>query len=232
MTKNSLIKKTETLTFRIDSEIVEKLRQEANQKDVTINTLLNQIMKQHIDWHSIAHKAGFIAVRSTLVRRLFDEIGDEQKIKLIAADLAKCSNKDSLLVLRDRYDVTAALKFIESWIKVSGFPYKHDIIIDSNVHRFMIHHNMGRKWSLYLSELYRNLFQDLNVTEIHVDITDNTLAFAVKIWKKGSIIISSSPNRKKGGRILVVVSLTETINNSLAAVREEEEEQQQELEEQ
>lgn len=84
-----MTKKTETLTFRIDTEIGDKLRQEANQKDVTINTLLNQIIKQHIDWHSIAYKAGFIAVRGALITRLLDEIGDEKKIKVIAADLAK-----------------------------------------------------------------------------------------------------------------------------------------------
>ncbi len=182
MTKNSLDKKTETLSFRIDSEIVEKLRQEANQKDITINALLNQIIKQHIDWHSIAHKAGFIAVRGALITRLLDEVGDEKRIKLIAADLAKSSNKDLLLALKDKYDVAAALGFVESWLKITGFPYKHDISSSSSdIHRFMIHHNMGRRWSVYLSELYRNLFQELNVTEIYTDITNNILTFTVKI---------------------------------------------------
>ena len=47
--KKSTNKGTETLSFRTDREIVDKLRQEADQKDVTINTLLNQIVKHHID---------------------------------------------------------------------------------------------------------------------------------------------------------------------------------------
>jgi hypothetical protein len=34
-----------------------------NQKDVSINTLVSQIIKQHIDWHSNASKTGFISVR-------------------------------------------------------------------------------------------------------------------------------------------------------------------------
>ncbi len=182
ITKKSIIKRTDTLTFRIDSEIVEKLRQEADQKDVTINTLLNQIIKQHIDWHSIAHKAGFIALRGALITRLLDEIGDENRIKLIAADHVRSSNKDLLLVLKDKYDIEAALAFIESWLKISGFAYKHDISSNSsNVHRFMIHHNMGRRWSLFLSELCRNLFVALNVSEIYIDTTDNTLTFTLKI---------------------------------------------------
>jgi hypothetical protein len=34
-----------------------------NQKDVSINTLVSQIIKKHIDWHSNASKTGFISVR-------------------------------------------------------------------------------------------------------------------------------------------------------------------------
>ena len=121
-------------------------------------------------------------MRGALITRLLDEIGDEKKRRLIAADLAKSSNKDLLLVLKDKYDVEAALAFIESWLKISGFPYKHDISSNtSSVHRFMVHHNMGRRWSLYLSELYRNLFGELDVTEICTDATNNTLTFTIKI---------------------------------------------------
>lgn len=95
--------------------------------------------------------------------------------------MQKSSNKDLLLALKDKYDVAAALGFIESWLKIAGYPYKHDISSNSDIHRFMIHHNMGRRWSLYLSELYRNLFQEFHVAEISTDITNNTLTFTVKI---------------------------------------------------
>jgi hypothetical protein len=39
---------------------------------------------------------------------------------------------------------------------------------------------MGLKWSLYLSEIFRNLFEELlNATEVHFDITDNTVGFTL-----------------------------------------------------
>jgi hypothetical protein len=31
----------------------------------------------------------------------------------------------------------------------------------------------------YLSELYRNLFMEFNITDVHLDITDNTVGFTV-----------------------------------------------------
>ena len=38
---------------------------------------------------------------------------------------------------------------------------------------------MGRKWSLYLSELYRHLFEEFGLEKSYFDITDNTLSFKI-----------------------------------------------------
>jgi hypothetical protein len=39
---------------------------------------------------------------------------------------------------------------------------------------------MGLKWSLYLSEIFRNLFEELfNVTKVHFNMTDNTVVFTI-----------------------------------------------------
>src|SRR5215210_8523928 len=56
-------KKTESITFRLESEILVSLRQEARRKDVSVNTLVSQIARQHTNWHSLAAQAGFISVR-------------------------------------------------------------------------------------------------------------------------------------------------------------------------
>ena len=185
MKEKSIMNPTATLTFRATASMVEKLKLEANQKDITINTLLNQILKQHLDWHCIAHKAGFLTVRVMLITRLLDEVEEEERIKLIASDVAKSSNKDLLLLIEDKYDVYAALEFVESWLKTAGFQYKHDISpLNPNLHRFIIYHNMGRKWSVYLSELYRNLFREFPGTDIHSDLTANTLQFTVDIGRQ------------------------------------------------
>jgi hypothetical protein len=43
--------KSECTTFRFDYETLKGLREEAKQKDVSTNTLLNQIVKEHLKWH-------------------------------------------------------------------------------------------------------------------------------------------------------------------------------------
>ena len=149
---------------------------------------MTQIAKQHTDWYVNASQIGFISVRKSLIIKLLDEIRDDKKIKEIARDVAKGSS-DSLLLLKEQSDIAmkSALDFIEIWIKEAGYPYIHEISgVDQKIHHFVIHQDMGLKWSLYLSEIFRNLFEGLlNATEIYFDITDNLVEFTLDTGTDG-----------------------------------------------
>lgn len=176
-------KRTESITFRLESEILYSLRQEAKRKDVTVNTLVSQIAKQHTNWHSIAAQAGFISVRKPLMIRLLESQNDEQ-IKLLAKHVAQSSNKDFILMLRRKYNIHSALDMIETWISASGYSYIHnleDLGYSNRLHTFIVQHQMGMKWSLYLSELYKNLFEEFGVRDSQFDMTDSTLAFEIVV---------------------------------------------------
>src|SRR5215211_5407227 len=123
-----------------------------------------------------------------LTRDILYKLRQEAKQKEISRDVAKGSS-DSLLLLKEQSDIAmeSALDFIEIWIKEAGYPYIHDISgVDQNIHHFVIHQDMGLKWSLYLSEIFRNLFEGLlNATEIYFDITDNLVEFTLDTGGNG-----------------------------------------------
>ncbi|MDQ3969834.1 MAG: hypothetical protein M3275_15740 [Thermoproteota archaeon] len=172
----------ENISFRLPRNILYKLRQEAKQKEISVDTLMTQIAKQHTEWYVNASQIGFISVRKILIMKLLDEISDDEKIKEIAREVARGS-RDSILLLKEQYNIPieSTLDFIESWIKEAGYPYLHDISgVGQNIHHFVIQQDMGLKWSLYLSEILRNLFEELfNVTKVHFDITDNIVGFTL-----------------------------------------------------
>ncbi len=173
---------SESISFTMPRNILHKLRQEAKEKEISVNTLMTQIAKQHTEWHVSSSQIGFISVRKSLIMKLLDEKKDDEKIKEIAREVARGSS-DTLLLLKEQYDIPieSTLDFIESWIKEAGYPYVHDISgIDQNIHHFVIQQDMGRKWSLYLSEILRNLFTELfSITKIHFDITDSIVGFTL-----------------------------------------------------
>ena len=42
---------SESITFRLDGTILNKLHNEAEQKDISLNTLVSHIIRGHFDWH-------------------------------------------------------------------------------------------------------------------------------------------------------------------------------------
>jgi len=180
-------KKTESITFRLESEILYSLRQEAKRKDISVNTLVSQIARQHTNWHGTAAQAGFMYVRRPLITKLLEGQNEEQ-IKLLARYVALSSNKDFILMLRSKYNIHSALDIIETWIRISGYSYTHNIRrlnYTNMLHYFILQHNMGMKWSFYLSELYRNLFEEFGVINSQFDMTDSTLTFEIVVPIEG-----------------------------------------------
>ena len=178
------VSKSECTTFRFDSETLKSLREEAKQKDISTNTLLNQIVKEHLKWHANASNAGFIAVTRLLITNLMSHLSEQQIISM-AENVAKNTNKDTILLLKNEYTMKSALDFIEDWIKISGYKYKHhEINGGQNRQMYIIQHDMGIKWSIYLANLYQFLFDEVkkdNKRRTEFEKTENTLAFIVDI---------------------------------------------------
>ncbi|MFL6392669.1 MAG: toxin-antitoxin system HicB family antitoxin [Nitrososphaeraceae archaeon] len=167
---------SESITLRIDSIILNKLHREAEQKDVSVNTLVSHILRRHIDWHSNAAKAGFVTVRRGLLIDLINRL-PEKEISSIAEYIAKNETKDFVLLLRNEYNIESALDVIETWIKISGHPYRHEVKYTR--HSYVIQHDMGRNWSLYMAEQYRFVFEEFGLKRVEFDMNDNTLDFVV-----------------------------------------------------
>ena len=167
---------SESITFRLDNTILNKLHYEAEQKDISVNTLVGHIIRRHIDWHSNAAKAGFVTVRRGLLIDLINRLPGKE-ISSIAEYIAKNETKDFVLLLRNEYNIESALDVIETWIKISGYPYRHEV--NYTRHSYVIQHDMGKNWSLYLAELYRFLFEEFGLKKVQFDLNHNSLDFIV-----------------------------------------------------
>jgi hypothetical protein len=172
--------KSESVTFRINSEVLKNLRREAEQKDISINMLVNKLIKDHLNWHSNAAKAGFISVRRPFVLMVVKYL-PEQEIISLAEYVAKTTNKDSILLMKNEYTIESALNFLESWIKISEYPYRHEETNNGqNKHSYVIQHDMGMKVSTYLASLFQFLLDELGQNKmIEFDKTEHTLAFTI-----------------------------------------------------
>jgi hypothetical protein len=143
--------------------------------------LVNQTLKQHIEWYSNVQKAGFISVRKALIQRLLQKHSDAQ-ISEMAKEVAEVSTKDLILLLRNKFTIVSALDVLESWIKISGYVYSHNV--SGSKHSLIIQHNMGQKWSVYLVELCKHVCQQFKFTDYSVDITENVILIEVDLSRQ------------------------------------------------
>jgi hypothetical protein len=71
-------------------------------QDISTNTLLSQIVKEHLKWHANTSNAGFTAVTRLLITNLISHLS-EQEIISLAENVAKYTNKDTILLLENKY---------------------------------------------------------------------------------------------------------------------------------
>ena len=106
-------------------------------------------------------------------------ISDEH-ISSISKKISANETKDFVLLLRSEYNIDSFLSVLESWIRASGYPFRHENT--DKVHSYVIRHDMGKKMSLYLAEHYRYVFEEFGLRTVHFDLTENTLSFIVDTY--------------------------------------------------
>ena len=124
---------TEGITFRIPSSSINLLREESKKKQVSLNTLVNQILKDHLDWYTYAAQARMFHVPRSTFSRLVDNLTEEELSKFVVT-IAKKDFVDIGLLLRGEFTLLSFLNILENWSRISSIPYKQKI--NDDIHNF------------------------------------------------------------------------------------------------
>ena len=66
-------RKSQSVTFRLDSKVIDELRTEANNKEVSLNVLVNQVLKRYAEWDRYENKIGMIPVPRVILSNLIEQ---------------------------------------------------------------------------------------------------------------------------------------------------------------
>ncbi|HXV46292.1 MAG TPA: hypothetical protein VD736_06435 [Nitrososphaera sp.] len=179
-------KKTRSVTFRLDSSVIDELQTEADSREISLNVLVNQILKRYSEWDRYENKIGMMPVPKVILSSLIDRaisVAKSSGIKDIdryrddiikqAAQLAFGLMKDSVLFMKKQYNLWVVLAVLEEYMKVSGIKADHKIE-GSRKHVFIIQHELGENWSLFTKELLALIFQNLANVGAEINTTSNT----------------------------------------------------------
>jgi hypothetical protein len=179
-------KRSRSVTFRIDAGVIDELQSEADNTEISLNVLVNQILKRYSQWDRFENKIGMMPVPKVILSSLIDKtisVAKSSGVKDIdryrdeiikqAAQMAFGLMKDSVLFMRRHYNLWTLLAVLEEYMKVSGIKADHKIE-GSRKHVFIIQHELGDNWSSFTKELLALIFQNLANVKAEISTTPNT----------------------------------------------------------
>jgi hypothetical protein len=104
-------KKTVLRTFRLTQELDSVVQEEAQARGVSVNTLINQIMKKFSEWDRHIEKFGFVSVSCEVFRTIAAEVEDA-KLETIIGTLGSRVPEALTLYCFKKVSLDAALRMI------------------------------------------------------------------------------------------------------------------------
>lgn len=182
----------ENITFRLDKEVLERISLEAEQKGVSMNSVAQNVFSDYFGWSAYAPKAGMIPLHKTVLSMMVERLPEKDIIEI--ADLfGKVKVKNMILVLRNEYNAGAFLDVFESWLKSSSVSFTKHINHETEV--YTVTHELGIKWSMYLSHMLQVIFDDMGLKGVIFEKTDDIVMFKIPLLtlqSKKSIVVPSS----------------------------------------
>src|SRR5262249_46252249 len=161
-------KKTDSVTLRTDASVIDGMQAESQNREVSLNVLVNQVLKRHVEWDEFKIKVGMMSVPKVMLSSLFDRaIGPANstavkdieryryKVKREAASIAFGLIRESVLFMKKHYNLWVVL---EEYMKVSGINSDHRLK-GSRRHVFLIQHELGKNGSLLTKQLLTQIFE-------------------------------------------------------------------------
>jgi hypothetical protein len=166
-------RRTITMTFRIEEGTMDLLRVESENREVSLNTLVNQILRRYVEWDMYEAKVGMLPIAKPVVSALFGEISKDQ-VEELAKKVGKNAVHDIALFMKSRMDLPSFLSWFEMRMKSSSIEFSRNRLANGT-NTYVMRHDLGYNWSLYHKTLLELIFNEVLQKRIDVKITPTTI---------------------------------------------------------
>lgn len=162
------------MTFRLDEQIIKKLRLESDNRQISTNTLVNQALRRFLEWGMFEPTAGFVMVNKPVFSEVFSKLTQKQIVD-IASRVGKNEVRDIALFMKGNTDLLSFLSWFEIRMINSSVQVSHSN--NDGFHTYVMKHDIGRNWSVYHKTILELIFQEVFNQKILVKADKNTISF-------------------------------------------------------
>lgn len=174
---SEISQKKENLTLRIEPEILEVIKHKAKTENVSINYTVNKMLQTFTEWNKFGPDAGWIPMPKQLLVNLIEKFSEPEILEL-ASKKGNDIAQGILLFMDGEYDLDSWLCFLKNRANASGFRFSEQR--GKNSIKCLLHHDLGRRWSLWFKSFYEIVFSNLG-KKATFEISDNAIAVIVTL---------------------------------------------------
>ena len=126
--EKQLLKKTDNVSIRIDSDLSSKLHEKCAEQKISLNTLINHLLEKQVNWHELTAEMGWVSMFRSTFRELSDSIPKE-KIEKIAETTGTSDLKNSLNYLYGYIDLNSILDLFKKRCLSTNVQYREMTVI-------------------------------------------------------------------------------------------------------
>lgn len=140
----------ESVTITMPTDNIDQLQHESDLKQVSLNTRINQIIKDHLEWHSYAPQV-MSYVPESLVTNAINQLTEQELFEFAQSVLNNFH--DMCLLLRGEFNFSLFLDILNIWLKITRTPNRFGL--NEHEYKIVIRHDIGYKYSYLIKEVFR-----------------------------------------------------------------------------
>jgi len=153
--------KSVTRTLRVDEDMDKAIETSAAKQNVSVNFLVNSLLRRYVEWDSPAMSLGYVVVPSLLLDELA-KAKDEETLEQLGRKVARDFLIPATVYALGETTVASAIEVMRRASLYTGrFGFDLQEGRDSRSHVLIIRHDQGRLWSRYYVGLLDETFRVL-----------------------------------------------------------------------
>lgn len=164
-------------SIRLPRKLDEELRKEAEEKGVSFNTLIVNVLRKHVEWDRFSERFGHVSIAAQEYGELIGRI-DQASLREIAAGVGRRALHAATLFWFKDLSASSLLHYFKLQCRY-GRIAQCELTHRDGKFTLSLHHPFSVNHSLYLAELLRSSLESI-AEEPEITITDHSLAAKIR----------------------------------------------------
>lgn len=164
-------------SFRLPRTLDEELRREAEEKGLSVNTLVVGILRKHVEWDRNAERFGCVSMTTQEYNELLSSV-DEKRVREIAGHAGRNVFREGVLFWFGEFTLQNALQYIRLRCRY-GRMADCELSHGGDTVTLSLHHTYCANHSLYLAEYLHGALEEL-VSDPEIRYAHHSLAIKIK----------------------------------------------------